>query len=573
MGVKIHFGEYFDENTTIAEIYENFSKEDNNPFKKIKDFCSSDANAAMLCATVAFFAGVHVNDSDSAAACGYAGKSGAWAANVYNGCFGSSREFVAHPDISAWRQHIRDLMDQIIANKDTYTAGDVYRLIETDALWKNNYVGVGNQKVYDLEVVRNNILRFVEDPKKYKKEKQSGEKEIDTTAKMGQVQNFNVDTGKELPTDPIQRKLIELIQNKQYQIVLTGAPGTGKTYSAKKVAEWFQEESADAHMIETVQFHPSYDYTDFVEGLRPVEEETQNEKGDTVKQMHFRRVDGSFMRFCRYVAWQNEVKEKEERQPDQDVDDAEPVVKNKPLYFFIIDEINRADLSKVFGELMFAMEGDKRGEPVSTQYSNLETYFNEEERKRDSYYRTCFESTDDPGFFIPENVVIIGTMNDIDRSVESMDFAMRRRFAWLDVVVDRPLLQSAFRSGNFGKTVEKNADSLAKRVVEFNKVLHDPRKYGLSTDYGLNTDYDISQGQFGGLKNLEFKTVESLMDWVWNYRVKLLLKEYLRGRVEDVEKELKKLGKVWNGMQPEAVEEQTEGTADTESEPADKGTV
>ena len=156
-------------------------------------------------------------------------------------------------------------------------------------------------------------------------------------------------------------------------IILQGPPGTGKTYIAKRLAYALMEEEAKDR-VEVVQFHQSYSYEDFIQGFRP------KEGGG------FERRDGVFFRFC----------DKARRDPGRD-------------YFFLIDEINRGNLSKIFGELMMLIEADKRGESNRVQL----TYSKEGEH-----------------FSIPENVHIIGTMNTADRSLAMVDYALRRRFAF-----------------------------------------------------------------------------------------------------------------------------------------------
>ena len=197
------------------------------------------------------------------------------------------------------------------------------------------------------------------------------------------------------------KELVKSKINAYKQIIFTGAPGTGKTYS---VREYIKEKTgSDESRYKFVQFHSSYDYTDFVEGIRPA---PKNE-GENM----FVRMDGTFKAFCRTIVEKNEEEKK------------------YPEYYFVIDEINRADLSKVFGELMFGLEEGYRGEEnrFPTQYNNLPTY-HMSEGKAERIEDDCFKD----GFYVPENLTIIGTMNDIDRSVETFDFALRRRFQWVE---------------------------------------------------------------------------------------------------------------------------------------------
>lgn len=303
--------------------------------------------------------------------------------------------------------------------------------------------------------------------------------------------------------EPSPNELCDLLNNGIKQIILTGAPGTGKTYMAGEAAKSLGTPLTEGKPYYRVQFHPSYDYTDFVEGLRPIEDEDG--------KLSFVKMDGQFKAFCRQVVRNNRKNYPKAR----GVDDPDR------KYFFLIDEINRADLSKVFGELMFCLESDKRGEPVQTQYQNLPTYGLDGE--------DVFAN----GFFIPKNVYMIGTMNDIDRSVESMDFALRRRFVFREVKVEDDLLTEAFQSGNFGALLKENAEYIAKRIMELNKIIRDNGKA-----FGLNEQYDISQGQFASLPEKE--TLQELLNFVWEYRIESLLREYVRGEdINDVDKFIK----------------------------------
>lgn len=205
------------------------------------------------------------------------------------------------------------------------------------------------------------------------------------------------------------RPYIELLKA-NHNIILTGAPGTGKTYLAKEIAREMNAE------VGFVQFHPSYDYTDFVEGLRPTPPDENGNIG-------FIRKDGVFKEFCE-KALQNEIdsmKSAEDLGREQDSKDAlEDFLGDvdKKNFVFIIDEINRGEISKIFGELFFSIDPGYREEDgqgfVRTQYANMQTepnlfdkYLIEHNKKIDGY----------GNFFIPKNVYIIGTMNDIDRKL------------------------------------------------------------------------------------------------------------------------------------------------------------
>ncbi len=322
--------------------------------------------------------------------------------------------------------------------------------------------------------------------------------------------------------NPTVLSLNNLIYDDCKQIVLTGAPGTGKTYSAQEYIkwqlmteyitnkegkvdafndEWDKSENSEGKLADRwrmVQFHPSFDYTDFVEGLRPIEID---------KGMQFKRMDGIFKEFCRKVAAENGNKDP----------------KVCPKRFFLIDEINRADLSKVFGELMFCLEEDYRGKShtIKTQYSNLDTYSKEGTRiKDDPNAGDVFEN----GFYIPENVIIIGTMNDIDRSVDTFDFALRRRFRWVNVEVNETLLTTTFlamKNKNDSTKTEEEISGFVKSVMDMNSVFSEDQ---FKRIFKTPKDYYVGPAYFKGLFKNDTK------DAIWRNKIEPLLREYVRGR-------------------------------------------
>ena len=293
---------------------------------------------------------------------------------------------------------------------------------------------------------------------------------------------------------------IESLVRDHKNLILTGAPGTGKTYLAKKVASLIITGDSDFENLNDsdrdkfneqykfVQFHPSYDYSDFVEGLRPDEKNSQG----------FIRKNGVFKAFC-----DNAYKSYKERKEDK--------------YVFIIDEINRGEISKIFGELFFSIDPDYRGEKgrVDTQYQNLVPEGD------------IFEK----GFFVPENVYVIGTMNDIDRSVESMDFAFRRRFAFHEITADSTAKQIL-------RNVD-NSDELCGKMEKLNQAIIDPNIGALSEAYQIGASY------FKKIENItdnRKNKFESLFDTFING----VLYEYFRGLPkEDIKKKMTNLRKAF----------------------------
>ena len=284
--------------------------------------------------------------------------------------------------------------------------------------------------------------------------------------------------------DTLVKKYANLLKNTK-NLILTGAPGTGKTYLAKQIAK---ELGCKDDNIGFVQFHPSYDYTDFVEGLRP-------KQSDNSDQIGFERK--AIVEYMKKNLGLLDYKKTESTQ------------KTKKNFVFIIDEINRGEVAKIFGELFYCVDPGYRGEKgrISTQYQNLVT---------------CGEFQ--KGFFIPENVYIIGTMNDIDRSVESMDFAFRRRFTWAEVkasdTVDM-LYPSTTENGEpTGLESKELADEAKRRMENLNNAI--------SKINGLNEAYHIGASYFLKLKNYDGNQDERF-ECLWEYHIKGILQEYLRG--------------------------------------------
>ena len=361
-----------------------------------------------------------------------------------------------------------------------------------------------------------------------------------------------------------QEKLINetktLLENTK-NLILTGAPGTGKTFLAKQIAK---EMGCSENEIGFVQFHPSYDYTDFVEGLRPVQNDVSNQIG-------FERKDGVFKEFCakalknymiideviedyfkqnklfevegdkstfnvsieddnlaikannyrnpsygtkkELVEYNKSLKDDENAKLEDKKKIQELVykkiltdIKQKP-FVFIIDEINRGEVSKIFGELFYCIDPGYRGEKgkISTQYQNLVT-----------------SGEFQKGFFIPENVYIIGTMNDIDRSVESMDFAFRRRFAWKEITANdtQYMLDEVEKDGETFGLPDEIAEEAKKRMNRLNNKISELPDF--NSAYHIGASYFLKLNQYEG-------TDEERFTKLWEYHLEGLLKEYLRG--------------------------------------------
>lgn len=317
--------------------------------------------------------------------------------------------------------------------------------------------------------------------------------------------------------------LMDIIKMKKtvcdnYNLILTGAPGTGKTYLAHEITAvmlgsttWKDVEN-DTNLsshVGFVQFHPSYDYTDFVEGLRPTTQGNQP----------FELLPGIFKKFCEEAlkkGYKNDGNGKYETSDEGElvaVDNAKP-------YIFIIDEINRGEISKIFGELFFSIDPGYRGKKgkVQTQYANMEKSGNE--------FDKALANDKNGQFFVPKNVYIIGTMNDIDRSVESMDFAMRRRFKFVEILASK---QDGMLQNKFGN----DADKVIRRMNNLNLAIQETE--------GLGSEYHIGPSYF--LK-LEQPIDRNSFERLWNGYLEGIIFEYLRGR-EDTNEALERIKNVY----------------------------
>lgn len=283
-------------------------------------------------------------------------------------------------------------------------------------------------------------------------------------------------------------------------VILYGPPGTGKTYAVKQSLDFICQ--GDRSRYEFVQFHPSFTYEDFIEGIKP--------KGVTPDgNIKFELVDGIFKRFCK----------KAKANPDK-------------KFYFVVDEINRANLSSVFGETLLCLEKDYRHDVqnsneenlIKTQYSTLiEEMIKEDSSKKELAYH--FQ--DGNAYFgVPSNVFFIGMMNDVDKSIDAFDLALRRRFKWIRKDCDYEVIEETkFKNGEDFTNIETYVKS-CKKLNDYINI-----QLGLGKSYEFGHSFFMKMTAMASRKEISVKNLESL----FQLHLSPTLKEYLRAMFAESE--------------------------------------
>ncbi len=297
-------------------------------------------------------------------------------------------------------------------------------------------------------------------------------------------------------------------------VILYGPPGTGKTYEVQQSLDFLCK--GDTERYEYVQFHPSFTYEDFIEGIKP--------KGVTKDgNIKFELVNGVFKEFC--------IKAKND--PDNN-------------YYFVVDEINRANLSAVFGETLSLLEKDYRHDGISddkgllkTQYSTLiQSMINDKEEREQKVKELAYHIDKDGNvkFGIPKNVYFIGMMNDVDKSIDAFDLALRRRFKWIRKDCNYDVIKTIRRSN---EEKFENIDKYIECAETLNKYISNSGNNNL----GLGKSYEFGHSFFMKIKDIAKRkeiTEENLKTLFEEY-LRPTLTEYLRAifREDELEGKLK----------------------------------
>lgn len=304
----------------------------------------------------------------------------------------------------------KEAMEDGIIDGSIYNITEPYRLVdiidklfqnEKFLLRKNNYNNINTAAI-------NNYLKFLENINKEneKFEEYNKEKFLDEVF----IESDKYDS------------IVSILEKKK-NIILEGAPGVGKTFMAKRLAYSILG-CKDENRVKLIQFHQSYSYEDFIEGYRPSED-------------GFKLAKGIFYKFCKKAEMDNEHN-----------------------YYLIIDEINRGNLSKIFGELLMLIEVDKRNDELTLQYS--------EEK-----------------FSVPTNLYIIGLMNTADRSLALIDYALRRRFSFIRI-------EPAFDNPKFVSSFNEKFDERFDQIIEIIKKINE----AIEKDKSLGSGFKIGHSYF-----------------------------------------------------------------------------
>lgn len=359
---------------------------------------------------------------------------------------------------------------------------------------------------YFIPLNKYTVELFTKDkPQQYTKKKDFIDKYLPLCeAIKNDEKNISETIGKDVQLFPILSAYLfystnvigEAIQNfkNMKNIVLTGAPGTGKTYSIKKYLKDLLSEEEYRERVCFVQFHPNFDYSDFIDGIKP--------SGISDGTLNMELQNGIFKEYCK----------KAMQEPKKD-------------FYFVIDEINRANLSGVFGEILNALEYRIKFENgqivnpdtfITTQNSYLIENMNDEKKRKLSVYENY------PGKFgVPENLYVLATMNNVDRSIDSFDLALRRRFVWIEMGFDENVLRFE---------IKEKPEDLIDRANKLNQYI---------TALLGSKSYEIGHAYF--LKISHYSDDDNKYALLWDYHLEPLVREYLRSEYseDEIDKKLK----------------------------------
>lgn len=289
-------------------------------------------------------------------------------------------------------------------------------------------------------------------------------------------------------------------------VILYGPPGTGKTYKVKQDLEFLTK--GDASRIKYVVFHPSYGYEDFIEGIKPC---GISESGN----MKFHMINGAFKEFCITA----------KSRPEED-------------FYFVVDEINRANLSAVFGETLVCLESSYRDtineefsnrHLFSTQYASYLKHLPEEEKKALAYE---ISADGDVYFGVPTNVYFVGMMNNVDKNIDSFDLALRRRFKWIYFGCDYEVIESIKNVKGFAF---ENIEAYTNACRNLNEFISG------NAGLGLGKSFEFGHALYMKINVIERKKYiqQKSLDQLFAEFLAPTLHEYLRAYYDESEIEVK----------------------------------